>query len=253
MLSKNESKLIKSLQFKKYRDAEGLFVAEGLKTCEELLKSDFKIKWVITTKHFLEENKNIFKKIPERQLKLVGNNELQSLSHFLTNNTLIIIAETKPNIPISTNGNEIIFVLDQIRDPGNLGTILRIADWYGIEKIICSSDSVDFYNPKVIAASMGSFTRLQIYYTYLPNYFQTLKKPIPILGAFLDGENIHSFSFSFPSSGFLIMGNESNGIQSALLPFITQRVTIPRFGKAESLNVAISTGIIIDNWKKSQQ
>lgn len=247
MLSKSESKLIKSLQFKKYRDAEGLFVTEGLKTSEELLKSDFKIKWIVTTSDFLSQHDAIKNKISQSQIKFVTEKELESLGRFSSNQTLLVIAETKTNLPIYIN-NELVIVLNQLRDPGNMGTIIRIADWYGIRKIICSTDCVDMYNSKVITSSMGSFTRVQMYYTELTSYFKLVSPSLPVIGTFLEGESIHTFNF--PSHGFLVMGNESNGIESSIFPFITHRITIPRVGIAESLNVAISTGIVLDNWKR---
>ena len=138
-------------------------------------------------------------------------------------------------------------VLDDIRDPGNLGTIIRTADWYGINKIIASSETADFYNPKVISATMGSFTRTKIFYTGLESYLagQTGR---PIYGAFLHGNSIYQTDFS--SGGFLVIGNESRGISERLEPHITERITIPRIGKAESLNAAIATAVVLDNIRR---
>ncbi len=134
--------------------------------------------------------------------------------------------------------------LESINDPGNLGAIIRIADWYGIEKILCSSDTVDFYNPKVIAASMGSFLRVQVQYGDLSELLKNTA--LPVLGAFLDGTNVHKFQF--PTEGILVIGSEAHGISPALEKIVTEKITIPRTGKAESLNAAIATAIICDNW-----
>jgi TrmH family RNA methyltransferase len=143
--------------------------------------------------------------------------------------------------------NEVVIVLDEIKDPGNLGTIIRIADWYGIDNIVASKNTVDFYNPKVITATKGSFTRVNMFYTDLNDFLSKTK--LPILGAFLNGENIHETKF--PVSGILVMGNESNGVSKEIEILITKKITIPAYGKAESLNVAIATAIILDNWKRN--
>jgi len=140
-------------------------------------------------------------------------------------------------------------ILDDIRDPGNLGTIIRIADWYGIKKIICSPDTTDVYNPKVIAASKGSFTRVNLFYTPLPEFLAQHAKDRDLLGAFLDGDSIYEHSFS-AQGGYVVMGNESNGIGAEVETFITNRITIPRVGEAESLNVGIATAVMLDNLRR---
>jgi RNA methyltransferase, TrmH family len=152
----------------------------------------------------------------------------------------------------SADENEFVLVLDDIRDPGNLGTILRIADWYGIKKVICSENTVDFYNPKVISASMGSFTRIKIYYSEISKYIENIDKKvnIEIIGTFLNSENVHRFDF--PTSGYIVLGNESNGISTEVEKYITKKITIPRFGHAESLNVGIATAVVLDNLKRRE-
>ena len=152
----------------------------------------------------------------------------------------------KPNNAISVSDQEFVLVLDDIRDPGNLGTIIRTADWYGIHKIVASVETADFYNPKVISATMGSFTRVSIFYTDLPQYLSGIKHRI--FGAFLNGKNIHEVSFA--PGGLVVIGNESRGISATLNSYITDKITIPRYGEAESLNAAIATAIICDNLRR---
>jgi len=245
MLTKNQIKTIKSLHEKKYRNELGLFLVEGAKSVSELLESDFEIELLLTTVEFFDKYGS---QIRERSkiYEMVNQRDIENVSIFETNDSAIAVVKQKENINTETSNEEIVIALDEIRDPGNLGTIIRIADWYGIKNIIASKNTVDFYNPKVISASMGSFTRINIYYTDLHEYLSKTKKPI--LGAFLEGENIHKVSF--PKNGILVMGNESKGINSEIDKLITQKITIPSYGKAESLNVAIATAICLDNWKK---
>jgi TrmH family RNA methyltransferase len=139
--------------------------------------------------------------------------------------------------------------LDDIRDPGNLGTIIRTADWYGIGKVVASPETADFYNPKVISATMGSFTRTEIYYTELTDFLSKAKHPV--YGAYLEGQNVHEVEFQ--PAGLILIGSESHGIAPGLRKFVSTEVTIPRFGKAESLNAAIATAVICDNLRRSRQ
>jgi TrmH family RNA methyltransferase len=244
MFTKNQAKLIKSLDEKKNRVELGLFLVEGEKSVSELLDSDFEIELLLTTTTFFEK---YGEKIREKSksYEIVNQFELEKVGTFETNDSAIAIVKQKiNNEPTISSG--IILALDEIKDPGNLGTIIRIADWYGIKNIVASKNTVDFYNPKVITATKGSFTRVNIFYTDLNEFLS--KTELPILGAFLDGENIHETKF--PSNGILIMGNESNGIKKDIEKLVTKKITIPSYGKAESLNVAIATAIILDNWVK---
>ncbi len=242
MLSKNLAKLIKSLQNKKDRNELGLFLVEGRKSVEELLKSDFEIDFILGTGVFLEKNRDAIKDI---RYEILSPDELEKVSALESNNSVLAVAKQKINKNIEI-ANELIIVLDEIKDPGNLGTIIRTADWYGIKKIILSENSVDFYNPKVISGTMGSFTRMNIFYTDLKVFLAGQK--LPVLGAYLGGKNIHEMQF--PAAGILLMGNESKGISADLEQFVTDKITIPKFGEAESLNVGIATGIILDNFKR---
>jgi TrmH family RNA methyltransferase len=163
----------------------------------------------------------------------------------------LAVVKTKPNDFLYAEKQEYVLVLDDIRDPGNLGTIIRIADWYGITKIICSLTTTDWYNPKVIAASKGSFTRVRGYYVELDMYLEkvrTTEQGTRIYGTFLEGKNIHQTTFA--EAGYIVMGNESNGISPSVETFITQKITIPRFGGAESLNVGIAAAVVLDNWRR---
>ena len=144
------------------------------------------------------------------------------------------------------NNTGLILALDGVSDPGNLGTIIRVADWYGIKHIVTSTDSADAYNPKTISATMGSFVRVSVSQVELPEYLQTLN--MPIYGAFLDGQSVHTTDLS--AKGVLLMGSESHGIREQCAKLVSDKITIPAFGEAESLNVAMATGIILDNFKR---
>lgn len=238
--------MIKSLHDKKYRQNSGLFLVEGEKSVAETLASDFEIKTLLVTKPFYTK---YLKLIKDKKVicEQVEQGEIENVSTLESNNSALAIVRQKENKPLVLENNEIVLALDNIRDPGNLGTIIRIADWYGIKKVIISTGTVDLYNPKVISSTKGSFTRVSTYYTDLKSYLAETKSPI--LGAFMKGENAHKLSF--PKSGILVMGNESNGISSEIEKVITQKVAIPAYGETESLNVAIATAVLLDNWKRN--
>lgn len=238
MLSKAKSKFIKSLQVKKYRKQEQCFIVQGAKSVHELLASDFETMSVIGTSGFLSANR-----IPVGiECIEASENELAALSEFQSNDSVLAIARLKENTPIAIKQQEFALVLDDIRDPGNLGTIIRTADWFGINKIIASPETADFYNPKVISATMGSFTRVSMFYTELDQYLSEVMSPC--WGAFLGGKDVHQVDFK--TGGFIVIGNESRGISPQVEEKITQKITIPRYGQAESLNAAIATAIICD-------
>ncbi len=247
MLSKARAKFIKSLQVKKYRQSEQRFVVEGAKSVLELLASDFITETVVATQEFMDHSKLL---LSDFSGELIEEKEstLASVGEFKTNNSALAIARMKPNLPLEVNEHEFAVMLDDIRDPGNLGTIIRTADWYGISKIIASNDTTEFYNPKVIHASMGSFTRVQVYYTDLAGFLK--QATVPILGTFMDGASIHEVDFG--TGGIIVIGNEAQGISTAVEKRVTRRVTIPRFGKAESLNAAVATAIICDNIRRKR-
>jgi len=235
MLSRNEAKYIQSLFHKKNRDAEQVFVAEGVKLAAELLHSGFNIKKIYASKAWADDNDKI------ENVIIVEASELKRISQLETPNHVLVIAEKKNQTHIPELTGKITVMLDGIQDPGNLGTIIRTADWFGVENIIASNDTADVYNPKVIQSSMGSFIRVNIFYTDLKQFLANNK--ISLYGAVLKGEDISSIEP--PSECLLVTGNESKGIRSEILPFIQKKITIPRIGKAESLNAAIATGIIL--------
>ena len=238
MLSKAKIKFIKSLQIKKYRRQEQCFVVEGAKSVRELLSSDFETIMLLGTTDFLSVN-NVGNRV---EVIEVTEKELSGLGEFQTNDAALAVVRMKPNEDLKVKEDEFALVLDDIRDPGNLGTIIRTADWFGINSIIASSETADFYSPKVISATMGSFTRIKIFYTNLEEYLQQTKQPV--FGAYLDGVDIHRTTFG--KGGLILIGNESNGIHPGLEKLVTGKFTIPKFGNAESLNAAIAVGIICD-------
>ncbi len=258
MLTKNQIKLIKSLHEKKNRQELGLFLVEGAKSVAELLTSDFTINHLLVTEEFYDKNIEIIRPLTEIKgvpFEIIKQDELEKLGTLESNNAALAVVKQKENVVPAITTDEIIIALDDIRDPGNLGTIIRIADWYGVKNIIASKNTADFYNSKTISATMGSFTRINIFYTNLEDFLP--KIGLPIFGALMSGENVHTFQF--PKSGILLIGNESNGISPAVEKLVTQKITIPRFeqvypndkvGRAESLNVSIATAVIMDNWNR---
>ena len=248
MFTKGQASIIKSLHDKKYRQNSGLFLVEGEKSVAETLDSDFEIKTLLATKPFYTKYAKLIKD-KKITYEIVEPGEIENVSTLESNDSALAIVKQKAPEILSSEiaENEIVLALDNIRDPGNFGTIIRIADWFGIKKVIASIGTVDLYNPKVISATKGSFTRVNIYYADLKNYLEETKAPI--LGAFMTGENVHKFTF--PKKGILVMGNESNGISNEIENLIKQKVTIPAFNKTESLNVAIATAVLIDNWKRN--
>ncbi|MFM7429618.1 MAG: TrmH family RNA methyltransferase [Flammeovirgaceae bacterium] len=241
MISKATGKFIKSLQVKKYRKEEQSFIAEGAKSVAELLRSDFEVKWLAATDDFLQLHANV---LSNRHIEWTeaSAKELGQLGTFQTNDGALAVASMKPNQPLTVQ-NEYALILDEIRDPGNLGTIIRTADWYGIDKIIASEETADFYNPKVISATMGSFCRVQLYYVDLVEYLSTTH--LPVYGTFLNGKNIYTVDFE--KAGLIAVGNEANGISTEVGQLVTVPITIPKRGGAESLNASIATAIVLDN------
>jgi RNA methyltransferase, TrmH family len=242
MLSKARIKFIKSLQIKKYRKQEQCFIVQGAKSVQELLTSDYETLMVVGTPLFLQHlppniNAELFEAKPD---------DLMALGEFQSNDAGLAVARMRGTDRPRPREGEFVLALDDIRDPGNLGTIIRTADWYGVSSIVASPETADFYNPKVISATMGSFTRVSVHYEELATYFSTNHRPV--YGAFLEGRDVHQQIFS--EGGVILIGNESKGVSPDLGRFVTQKITIPRFGGAESLNAAIATAIILDNAKR---
>ncbi len=241
MLSKNTIKIIKSLQIKKFRDELGLFIIEGRKSVMELLDSDFEITHIFSTEIYKDELKSNAR--AKQCLEIVSPKELESISRIDTNQTMLAVAKMKQNKGFDYNKPGLLLLLDGIQDPGNLGTIIRTADWFGVQNIVCSQNTVDFYNPKVITSTMGSFTRINIHYADLEKEIAVLKENnFSIYGAMLEGEPLQSVDLK---KGALVIGSESNGITDAIRKLIDSPVKIEGKGNAESLNAAIATGIIL--------
>jgi len=239
MLSKNQVKLITSLKQKKYRLQHNLFVAEGIKTTNELLQSHFKLHHLFTTTNF---NINAINET------LISEAELKKISFLKTPNKALAIFEIPKTKSIDES--KLIVALNDIRDPGNLGTIIRLCDWFGVVDLVCSKETVDCFNPKVIQATMGSIARLNVSYVNLTDFLSQTKTEK--FGAFMNGKNI--YSKSLPNNGILVLGNEANGISDAVSRLIDQRISIPRFGnlqETESLNVATATAILLSEFKRN--
>ncbi len=239
MVVKNQIKFIKSLQQKKYRNRSGMFVVEGVKSVQELLGSHYTMENIYTTDADLFDMKlsNIEKISHEVLGQMTG---LQNANRALG---VFHIPAPKP-----IDYEDWILVLDDVRDPGNLGTIIRLCDWFGIKHLVCSASTVDCYNPKVLQATMGSISRVNIGYTDLEPFLK--KVSVPIYGAFMDGESIYKTAMH--GSGVLVMGNEANGISPSIEEIIAKKITIPRFGKrtTESLNVAMATSILLNELRR---
>ncbi|QNK77441.1 RNA methyltransferase [Winogradskyella sp. PAMC22761] len=239
MLSKNQIKLIKSLGQKKGRQQNGLFIVEGIKGISEFLKSNYKLKNLYTTQSIFEAPEDLISEISEADLK--------KITALKNPNTALAIFEIPE--PITSQEKGLIVALDAVRDPGNLGTIIRLCDWYGIKNLVCSHNTVDCYNSKVVQATMGSLTRVNLQYVDLVNYLQSSK--LDTFGTFLEGENI--YTASLPTEGIIILGNEANGISKAIETKVDRKVTIPQFGAVkatESLNVANATAILLSEFSR---
>lgn len=235
-ITKNQLKLIRSLQQKKYRKENKLFIVEGVKNIEELLKSDFNIHSLYATSDWQGNYTN---------KTSISKKELSQISTLSTPDRVLALVHF-PNPNKNTNTN-LTLVLDSINDPGNLGTIIRTADWFGVSQIICSENSVDCYNPKVVQATKGSIFRVNVSYTNLKEYLSENK--MPVYGATLKGVNLRDSKLQ---DGVILMGSESHGISNELMEFVTHEISIPKFGGAESLNVAIATSIILNEFKNAK-
>ena len=203
--------------------------------------SNFELEHLYTTL-------NDFEEVHSSKRTLIYEQELKKISALSTPNSCLAVFKIPSENKITSSG--LILALDDIRDPGNLGTILRLCDWFGIKQIICSKETVDIYNPKVVQATMGSIARVNVNYVDLKTFITEAN--IPVFGTFMDGENI--YQSNLPQSGIIIMGNEANGISSEIEKIVTSRLTIPRYGelqKTESLNVATATAIILSEFKRN--
>lgn len=239
MLSKAQNKYIRSLSQQKYREEYSLFTVEGDKIATEWLASQEHIKTVVALPHWITQNQQLIARHPEAEVIEAEEHQLQAISNLQTANNVLLVVH-KPVYERLLKFNDWCFVLDDIQDPGNMGTIIRIADWFGIKNIIASPGCVDFYNPKVVQAAMGGHLRVALHNSDLIILLKDAQ--VPVYAAVLDGDNI--YSLNKPHKGYILIGNESKGISNQLQQLATHKITIPRIGGAESLNAAVSTGII---------
>lgn len=244
MISKEKQKLIRALQKKKSRQEEWLFLVEWEKSILELLSSWLEIKFLYLTKVFISNYRD---KLNNIDFEETDEDTLTKIGNLKSNNAWIAIVKTPKQKEIKIEDNELIVALDNINDPGNLWTIIRTCDWYGIKKIVCNLETVELTNPKVVSSTMWSLSRVQVYYTDLEDFLIENDK-IETLWAFLDGENIHTKKIDKNKSSILVIWNESHGISKQIEKYIKSKITIPSFWwTAESLNAAIATAIILDN------
>lgn len=238
MLSKAQSKYIRSLSHQKYRHEDKVFIAEGTKIAEEWLRSDARIQKIVATQLWVDANTALLGRHTEAELYVATEQELAGVSQLATPNQVLLVVQMPMHaMPAIT---EWCLALDNIQDPGNMGTIIRIADWFGIKHIICGNGCVDVHNPKVVQAAMGGHLRVQLHETDLESFLAHTQ--LPVIAATLDGENI--YTSSKPAAGVLVIGNESKGISAEVLQYATNKVMIPRKGGAESLNAGVSAGIL---------
>ncbi|MFK8059352.1 MAG: TrmH family RNA methyltransferase [Polaribacter sp.] len=240
-ISKNQLKLITSLSQKKYRQKHKLFIAEGVKVVQELLNSSFILDTIFCIDDF---STDVF----DEKITRISETDLKKISNLKTPNKVLGLFKIPEEKILEKKG--LIIALDAINDPGNLGTIIRLCDWFGVDEIICSKDTVDCYNAKVVQASMGSLSRVSIHYLDLVDYLYETKLPTFI--ADMNGENV--YKSNLPKEGILIMGNEANGVSDTIKKLIENKLSIPRFGETqetESLNVATATAILLSEFKRS--
>jgi TrmH family RNA methyltransferase len=253
MLSKSRIKHITSLRVKKYREQHREFIAEGSKLVTELLNSNFMSKSLYALKEWLPENN-----LPAGssvEVVEVTATEMERITALSTPSPCLLVLQTR-NVPfdISIAERELVLMLDDIKDPGNLGTIIRTADWFGFKHIVCSINTVDLYNPKTIQSTMGSVARVNISYHDLSEILEKADKKVPVYGSLLDGENILNKKLS--NNGIIVIGNESNGISKKIRSFINEKLYIPYYqtagtlDKPESLNASIANAIICYEFRR---
>lgn len=239
MLTKNQIKLISSLSQKKSRSQQQMFVVEGKKGISEFLESSFELSHLYAISDDFSVQDDKFTIITEAELKKISN--LTTPNH--------AVALFKIPKGVAVDASQLVLALDDVRDPGNLGTIIRLCDWFGIEHVVCSEATVDCYNPKVVQATMGSMTRVSIHYLDLKSFLEASE--LPKFGAFMEGDTV--YNQLLPNQGILVMGNEANGISSGIETLIDKKISIPHFGNlkaAESLNVATATAILLSEFRR---
>ena len=237
MISKNQIKYVHQLELKKFRKRDGVFVAEGPKVVGDLLRAGFEAVQLYATSEWQHEG---------QQAQEVSDEELRKISFLQYPQQVLAVFRMKES---PAGGSDLMLALDGVQDPGNLGTIIRIADWFGITTIYCSEDTADAWNPKVVQATMGSIARVNIIYTDLEDTIR--RAQVPVYGTLLDGENIYAQPLN--SKGIIVMGNEGNGISAPIRSMVTNRLLIPQFHEGpESLNVAIATAITCSEFRRRE-
>lgn len=244
-LTRKQAHYIKQLKAKKYRLQEGAFLVQGKKNVKDLLHSHYVTQMVVATPSFIDAEGVMLAKA-SCPIYMADPDLLAQISTLKTNHQVLAVVTTQVNKPLIVERGECALALDTIKDPGNLGTIMRIADWYGITKLICSPTTVERYNPKVIQSSMGSFTHIESYYTALLPYLKAAQ--VPVIGAIVESTH-YLHQAKLPKEGILVIGNESHGIEATLRPYLDMQVAIQPHGKADSLNAAIATAIICERWR----
>ena len=248
MWSKNKLKFVRSLTQKKYRDAEQVFLAEGAKAIGEL-SGTFRLRMLVATQAYIDEHPEI----RADEIDIVSSKELSQASALTTAHEVLAVFE-KPmqHSACEVDSNELVLVLDGVQDPGNVGTIIRLADWFGITKIVCSRETADVFSPKVVQATMGALARVAIFYEDLPEWLEKNRGRMPVYGTFMEGDNLYETELS--PGGIIVMGNEGRGISPAVERLVSRRITIPNFPKGrqtvESLNVAIATAVTCSEFRR---
>jgi TrmH family RNA methyltransferase len=255
MISKSQIQYVKSLTVSKFRKTHKKFIAEGPKIINELANSSFTIEGIYAQSAWIKSNR--FRFPNDTQIIEVSEKELSRISGLKTPNQALAVVHMSENIqPDSNTFNDLVLMLDNISDPGNMGTIIRTADWFGIKQIICSDSCVDIYNPKVVQATMGSLFRVQVFYTNLKIYLEQLPAEQVIYGTLLEGKNIYQTNLE--KQGIIVIGNESRGISKDLIPFITHKLFIPNYSfkpwdTAESLNASTATAIVCAEFRRQSK
>jgi RNA methyltransferase, TrmH family len=251
MISKAQIKFIRSLDQKKFRRKHLLFIAEGAKVAHEILISPLKVYKIYATAQWLTENKLIYSHKTDVEVEEVSREDLEKISGFTTPQEVLLLVSIPEISGTPEIKDQIALAVESIRDPGNLGTMIRICDWYGMHQLFCSDDCADAYNPKTIQASMGSIARVEVVYTDLKELIRNNSGHITY-AATLDGAlDAHHLENEGPV--LLIIGNEAHGISSELLSCVTDTIRIPRFGQAESLNASIAAAVLVDNLVRNSE
>lgn len=241
MVVKSEIKFIRSLHQKKYRNEYGMFPAEGIKLVHELIRASYKVHKIYTT----EAETIAAAGIP---LEVISEGDLKKISGQPSPNKVLGVFHIPP--PAAVSPDVWTVALDRVQDPGNLGTIIRLCDWFDITQLVCSNDTVEAYNPKVLQATMGSIARVKVVYTDLLSFLES--SGLPVYGAFMEGDVV--YKENWPQAGILLMGNEARGISEELALKLSKKISIPQFGMetAESLNVAMATGILLNEIRRGE-